>query len=443
MLLAGSLLVNTAAAQPLLGQIRKDPQNGSYLVYNRDRNGDGRLDPFFAIGPGEPEGFFYLGERRSDGTRTDARQQEIIRRVRQEGGNALYIQMVRSHGGDGEPDHNPWNEPADPASGVNPGIIAQWKGWLDQMREAGIVVFLFIYDDGAHPFDDSGCQTNGEVSEPEQAFVSQMIREFDGYPNLVWIVQEEFRFIKAKKSDENTTPCNDARLNRARNLAGLIKRTDRHQHVVGIHHNVGVAMQFPADTVVDLYMQQADVRKTWKNLDTLHAQGLTGFDHQHRYNYTMGECFDWHRWIQKDRDRALLRKTYFASAMAGGNVLVLAMFDGKTPDPTPDMLGDMRRMQTFFEAIPFNRMAPGDNLRHGGTRWVLANSEAGQYVLYAHDSPASLGVKNLRSGIYTLTWFDPATGKQEVKRGVKAGGDAVFAPPATIKEDVVLYLSRN
>lgn len=440
-LTTGMLLVPALFAQPLPNQIRVDPQNGSYLVYNRDRNNDGQLDPFFAIGPGEPEGFFYLGDRRPDGTRTDTRQQEILRRVKAEGGNALYIQMVRSHGGDGEPDHNPWNNPADPGSGVNPTIVAQWKGWLNQMRDAGIVVFLFVYDDGAHPFDDGGCQTNGAVSEPERQFVSQMIREFDRYPNLVWIVQEEFRFVKQHKKDPNKTPCNEARLNRARNLAGLIKQVDRHQHVVGIHHNVGVAMQFPTDTVVDLYMQQADVRKTWMSLDTLHAQGLSGFDRQHRYNYTMGECFEWHRWIQRDKDRTLLRKTYYASAMAGGNVLVLAMFDGREPDPSPDMLGDMRRMQTFFESIPFNRMAPNDDLKHGGTQWVLANPEIGQYILYAHNNPSTLGIRNLQKGTYTLTWFDPATGRQNRVNRVIAEGNAAFDKPTSIQDDVVLYIT--
>jgi hypothetical protein len=67
----------------LPGQVIVDPGNRSYLVYNRDANGDGELDPFFLIGPGDPEGFLYLGERRKDGTRSGHRQDDIIRRLAQ------------------------------------------------------------------------------------------------------------------------------------------------------------------------------------------------------------------------------------------------------------------------------------------------------------------------------------------------------------------------
>jgi hypothetical protein len=438
-----------ALAQSFLpNQIRVDPDNGSYLVYNRDRNGDGKLDPFFAIGPGEPEGFLYLGERRSDGTRDGKRQAEIIDRLKRHGGNGLYFQLVRSHGGDGEADHNPWNNPADPASGVNEKALAQWKTWFDQLRDAGVVLFLFVYDDGTHPFDDGGCATNGAVSEPERQFFVRMVNEFKNYPNLVWVVQEEFRFVKNHRKDPNATPCNEARATRVRNLAALIKQTDGHGHPVGIHHNIGLPMQFAErrpgdDEAVDVYVQQAEIRKTGMHLDTLHRAGTTGFDPRHRYAYLMAEGFDWHRKLLIAKDRTMLRKTYFASAMAGGGVLVLAMFDGKTPDPSDEMLGDFRRMQTFFESIPFNTLAPADDLRHGGTRWVLANPDQGRYLLYSPDNPASLGVKGLAAGTYTLRWFDPATGTKKTAVLTEKRGDAAFAKPAGIGEEAVLFLEKK
>lgn len=435
-----AVTTQVAVAQSYLpNQIRVDPENGSYLVYHRD----GKLDPFFAIGPGEPEEFLYLGERRPDGTRDGKRQAEIIGRMKAHGGNGLYFQLVRSHGGDGEADHNPWNNPADPASGLNERMIAQWKTWFDQLRDAGVVLFLFLYDDGTHPFDDGGCATNGAVSEPERQFFVRMINEFKTYPNLVWVVQEEFRFIKNHRKDPNATPCNKARANRVRNLAALVRQTDEHGHPVGIHHNIGLEMQFANDEVVDVYVQQAEIRRTGMHLDTLHRQGTTGFDPRHRYAYLMAEGFDWHRKLLLAKDRTMLRKTYFASAMAGGGVLVLAMFDGKTPDPSDEMLGDMRRMQQFFESIPFNTLAPMDSLGHGGTRWVLANPARGRYLLYSPDNPARLGVKGLPEGRYVLTWFDPETGTRQVQRNVNASGAATFAKPAGIGGEPVLYLVRE
>lgn len=261
-------------------------------------------------------------------------------------------------------------------------------------------------------------------------------------------MQEEYQFIKAKKTDPNTTPCHEARANRARNLAALIHQTDKHQHPVGVHHNIGLPMQFAErrpgdDKAVDVYVQQAQVTKTGMHLDTLHAQGLMGFDPRHRYAYVMGEAYDWHRKLLEANDRTMLRKSYYASAMAGGGVMVLAMFDGKTPDPSDEMLADMGRMQTFFESIPFNDLSPNDALRHGGTRWVLAAPEKGRYLLYAPDNPATLGVRALRAGTYALTWFDPATGVRKVGANVAATGDTQFPKPAGMGAEVVLLLTKN
>lgn len=43
----------------LPGQIILDPDHPDRLVYNRDADRDGKLDPFFMCGPGGPEGFLY------------------------------------------------------------------------------------------------------------------------------------------------------------------------------------------------------------------------------------------------------------------------------------------------------------------------------------------------------------------------------------------------
>ena len=63
------LQINNLHAEPLPGQIIVDPENASWLVYNRDRDKNGKLDPFFMCGPGDPEEFLYRGTRNPDGTR--------------------------------------------------------------------------------------------------------------------------------------------------------------------------------------------------------------------------------------------------------------------------------------------------------------------------------------------------------------------------------------
>ena len=427
------------AKERLPGQIMVDPCNASYLVYNRDVNGDGELDPFFLIGPGDPEGFLYLGERQSDGTRAGGRQEALIQRLAKLGGNGVYFQVVRSHGGDGRDDHNPWRNPADPTSGLNPDIIRQWKGWFDAMCKAGIVLFLFIYDDGAHPFDD-GCE--GTVGEAERAFLRDLVNEFEEYPNIIWVVQEEFKFVGHAGKRR---PCDEARIAKAGAIADLIKQFDDYDHPVGVHHNIADPMAFPNHPSIDIYVQQANVRPAQGhgNLATLHAAGQPGhgFDPQHRYNYTMGEGYDWHPKLVAVGDRTMLRKSYYATAMSGGYVMVLGMFPTEEGgDPTDQMLRDMRRLQTFFESVPFNRMAPHDELRHGGTDYVLADPDGSRYILYTHDAE-SLGVKSLPSGRYSLRWFNPVTGRNLIRPDVEVSGDAVFHKPDGFGVELILYIA--
>ena len=428
--------------QPLEGQVVVDPNNPAYLVYNRDGNGDGRPDPFFLIGPGDPEGFLYLGRRADDGTREGGPQRAILRRLAEHGGNGLYVQVVRSDGGDGRADHNPWRDPDDPASGLDPDILHQWKGWFDEMRDAGIVLFLFLYDDGSHPFDD-GC--TGTVGEPEHAFIRDLVDALEGYPNLIWVVQEEFKFVGHAGKRR---PCDDARIRKAGAIAGLIKRYDDHDHPVGVHHNVGEPMAFPDHPDVDIYVQQADVRPAngRGNLEALHEAGRpgNGFDPRHRFNYIMGEGYNWHPKLVEARDRAMLRKSYYATAMAGGYVTVLGMFPTEEgAEPTDAMLQDMRRLQRFFESTNFNEMAPDDALRHGDTRWVLADPGRRSFLLYTPDGGARLGVKGVHPGRYTLRWFDPEDGAEVVRRGVRASGDVVFEPPPTFGPEVLLHVSST
>lgn len=413
----------------LEGQIVVDPDNGSYLVYNRDGDGDGELDPFFMIGPGDPEGFLYLGERQADGKRAGGRQSRILEQMREHGGNALYFQAVRSHGGDGADDHNPWNDPGNPASGLDPDVVRQWRGWFDVMRDAGITLFFFLYDDGAHPFDD-GCVAT--VGADERAFIQALVDAFEDYPNLIWVTQEEF---------EEPKQCLPQREAKTRVVADLVRAADDHDHAIGVHHLTGSGMAIPDHPTIDVYVQQAG---NSYDLEQLHAAGQpgTGFDPEHRYVYIMGEATRWHPPLLQARDRTTLRRSYYATALAGGYVTVLGMYPTEEgADPTPEMLADMRRMQRFFESTRFNRMAPRDDLAHAGTRWVLADPGDG-YILYAYDGPERLGVKRVPPGLYKVRWFDPVTGVTIEDGERQVSGDAVVEKPDRIGEEVLVYLYR-
>jgi hypothetical protein len=64
------------------------PNSPHWLSYS----GTGPSSSFFLAGAGGPEGFLYLSDTRKDA---------IIDKLAAAGGNGIYFQAVRSHGGDG------------------------------------------------------------------------------------------------------------------------------------------------------------------------------------------------------------------------------------------------------------------------------------------------------------------------------------------------------
>ncbi len=130
------LLRGAAEDAPLSGQVIPYPDRPAWLARNQDLDEDRRLDPLSICGPGDPEDFLYRGARNPDGTRAGD-QMAIIEKIGASGANTLYFQAIRSHGGDGEPTHNPFVN-SDPAQGLDEDILWQWDRWLSAMDEAGL-----------------------------------------------------------------------------------------------------------------------------------------------------------------------------------------------------------------------------------------------------------------------------------------------------------------
>lgn len=142
-------------SQPLAGQIIVDQDTKMWLAYNRDFNVDGKKDPFFMCGPGDPEGFLYRGTRNGD-------QMTLINKMKGTGANSIYLMAVRSHGGDGDSTQNPFVD-SDPTKALDDDILNQWETWFTEMDNNGSAIFFFFYDDNIKvsnnlgwPLDSSG-----------------------------------------------------------------------------------------------------------------------------------------------------------------------------------------------------------------------------------------------------------------------------------------------
>lgn len=435
------MLTVTSGTSAFSGRLMIDPENPRFFVYDRDDNNDGVRDPAYLAGSGGPEGFLYLD---------DARKQDIVNRLlRQPSGlkpvNGLYFHALRSFGGDAANDDSqaPFLNVTDPYSGIDPAKIANWRTYLKQLDDAGVVSWFNLFDDSAIPY---GCEFNADYDNYAKAIVNA----FKDLKHLVWVTQEEYRWEQQGKPRINCSQAaNDTRQIR---LAASIRAADPH-HPIATHHMGSQAFAFPNDTNIRVFAQQTTVRSPEAMHDTA---GKQGWGVNGSWVYVMAEAHSWHKDLLNDAvkpdnngaARALMRRSHWATAMSGGSVMMYDAFEGNEGDPPETVLDDLRRLRKFMESTPFNRMAPLfdtalTNRKLDGTKYMLVNDAAGQYILYADAAATKLGLKGAPSASYELKWYDPATGAEVTTSGTVDGiGNGSFTKPAGIGNEVAVFVRK-
>ncbi len=334
------------------GQIVVDPNSPAWFVYD----GGG---PFFLCGPGDPEDFLYRGTRNVDGTR-DGDQMQLISKLAPTGANGIYLQAVRSHGGDGDADHNPFVD-SGPSQGLSNAILEQWETWFTAMDDAGIVIYFFFYDDSARIWD-----TGDQVGFEERAFLEGIVNRFEHHRHLMWVVGEEYseRYSRTRVS----------------NIAAAIRGADDNDHVIGVHQLTGVSFDFPDDPNIDQFSIQYNVGTA----DALHAGMLMAWNQAAgRYNLNMSESAD-------HGTGATGRHKNWAAALGGAYVMPIGWDIGSTPVSDLEQCGSLVR---FMESTTFQQMAPHDELATGGTLYELADPPR-SYIAYARSLSGEMGLRD-------------------------------------------------
>jgi len=416
----------------LPGQIIIDPENPSELAYNRDLDQDGSLDPFFICGPGDREGFLFLGKRQEDGTIEGSMQDEIIDQLRQNGGNSMYLQAVRTHGGDAvdsaDPDpefENPFIN-GDPKLGLDEDILDQWEGWFSKMDEAGITIYFFFYDDGAKPYGFG----NGTVNQDEKAFFEGIVNRFKHHKHLIWCIAEEYR--------ESMT------FEHASELAKIIDTADEHHHIIAVHHAPGDnLMDFRHDPNITQFAQQSNANSP----QSLHSDVLEAVkDGAGSWNVLMAENWNGknkdHYRSMELQDRKEIRLRNWSVAMAGASVMVIGTWTAATQNAA--ILKDMRILQEYMESIPdLNQMISRDFIGFDATDFVLG-VPGKSYIAYSSEPNGKIGLRPLSSGKYYLKWLDCVTGKIVEQRNVQINqGSNRLQVPEEIANEVAVYLIRE
>jgi hypothetical protein len=383
------------------GQIIVDPDNSAWLKYR----GGG---PFFLAAPGDPEGFLYRGTRNTDGTR-DGDQLDIVAKLAPTGANGIYLMAVRSHGGDGGPTENPF-EDSDPSGALDADILDQWEIWLSAMDAAGITIFFFFYDDSA-----SLWATGDSLGTEEQTFVTALVDRFKHHRHLIWVIAEEY-------SESFSAP-------RISAIAAAIAAADDKDHVIAVHQLNSLSFDFPADPHIDQFAIQYNVTTA----AALHTGMVQTFQSAAgAYNINMAEAAGW-----GTGDTA--RRKSWATAMGGAYVMVLGMNVATTAVGDLEALG---RLRTFMEATTINRMAPHDELAHGATDYVLADP-GHAYIAYAAALTGDMGLADMTAGDYLVRWLDAASGTTINETVTVTGGDQTFIKPGSIGDDVAVYVERQ
>ena len=329
------------------GQVMVDPASPSWLVYNRDANSDGKPDPVFVCGPGDPEDFLYRGTRNPDGTRSGD-QLDIINNMSAQGVNSIYFQVIRSHGGDGDSTHNPYIN-SDPANQLDQDILEQWDSWFAALDNAGIIIYFFFYDDSAQIW-------SGDTVSPEENYlVTTLVNRYEHLKHLVWVIGEEYseRYSATRIS----------------NIAALVKNSDDNKHPIANHQLSGITFDHANDANID----QFAIQYNDTTVDGLHSGMTDAWNNAAgRYSINMSESRD-----HGDGTRSTVRQKNWACALGGAYVMVIRM-DGTSA--YNDKMRDCATLADFFESTDFNTMAPHDELGNTGT-WVMANP--GQsYIAY-------------------------------------------------------------
>ena len=251
---------------PLPGQIIVDPDNPAQLVYNRDGNKDGNLDPYYLCAPGDPEGFLFNSDYQTE----TWSQASILDALKQHGGNGIYFQAIRSHGGDGGPTENPFVN-NDPSQGLDQTVLDQWKTLFTEMDDNGITIYFFFYDDSSSPFGEGK-----SVSTEERAFLKRLVNSFEHHEHLIWCIAEEYseKYSKARIPE----------------IAQVIKGIDDHNHVVAVHQLASTTFDFADDPNIDQFSVQME--SAWgSTAQDMHAKILEAMSNADgAYHVNMSEA---------------------------------------------------------------------------------------------------------------------------------------------------------
>ena len=331
----------------------------------------------------------------------------LINKMIGTGANSIYLMAVRSHGGDGGSDENPWIG-SNKDNPVDQDILNQWETWFTAMDNNGITIFFVFYDDSSGPF---GRDVGSQLDSREANLIDTIVSEFKHHKHLIWCVAEEY-----------SEALSNAHVSK---IAQRIKQQDDNNHPVAVHQHSGTSFDFNGNPNLDQFAVQYNTDST----SALHNAAVAAWNNVGGLkNVNLAE-------FQPQPTGSNLRQKVWAIGMGGAYSMILFMDIAGTPVSDLQICG---RLVNFMQAARFNETRPYDSLARGNTDYVLADP-GDVYIAYG-DAGSSLGI-NIQAGDYRVRWYDPVDGDW-VDQGTQtlAGGDRTFTKPGGISSEAVVLL---
>jgi hypothetical protein len=431
------LKLDDPAAMP--GQIIVDPSNPRWLRCN------GQGHPCFLFGAGNPEEFFFLGTRQSDGTRTGGTQDKILKRLAGTGANTFHLLALRDsryniEPGNGTPDSNPF-ENADIAGKLDEDILNQWEGWLRQFEADGIIVLFTFYNDFDDYEEKAGWKldASGNLHPQEKYFIETLVKRYKHHKNLIWVINESCNKLSRPKQV------------RLKKVAELVAKTDNFHHpIMQIFQILYYDEVHPDKVSPEDYVNDPNVKVMgWGHYSTFattpkkdlptaaqYYKELLGHVKEAAGRYVL---FDME--VDKHPTAGAQSRFYaWTAAMAGVYGAINSHRPDKAASPR-ETFEDDGRLRAFMETTDFYNMSPKSELKSGSTLYVLAN-EPNSYIAYSHDASQNMGIRNMRTGTYLLRWFDTVRGDTVEQKVTVSAGDQSWPKPAKIGAEAALYVKR-
>ncbi len=400
-----------AASAPMPGQIIVHPTKPNFLVYNKDDDKDGRLDPVMMCGHGGPEGFLY------NHVNPGWDQDKILDYVIEHGGNCIYLMACRCPGdGCTSTDQVESQVPVKDGALIEP-LMQRWEKWFDRMDKAGVIIFFLLN------YDAASYRALGRGDDEQIARTKEIVKRFSKYKNLIWCIGEEWK-SGAEKSAEKWVP--------------IVREADVYGHPIANHdyHADGIDMlatQTHTQSPEGAYQKALDWHAGYDKKTTWHREMAGKRIVCNSEDHTVDVA-------KKDPD--MLRKIMWAGAIANVHFTQLGSWEPKSKRKPPEIAecNYMRYLYTYIEGIgDYAEMKVSKEIVKSGTAWAFGRKN--HYILYlveGGDVTLDLSGSN---GALPVEWYNPRTGERQSASAVTPSGSVKLSAPDG--NDWVLQIGRN